>query len=308
MIKPYDWQAAIKASETLHRTTKSVLQTLATYMGKNGVAFPSTQTLASATGFTERCICTHLEKAAQSGWLIKSLRGKNGQGWKRHAYTAKIPEELKIGAQLPDASQALDIPQHGTERDSAPISLELEKGTERRSARNLNNISKGTERHDKKALNGVQSNYPSNYPIKDSAAAPLLDFQEVQDPKIKTYEGPYLTVTAEMFEEKRWYYSNLHGVEISDDELGDFLTRREREFLAKLPAGDNRLTAGKWSSTWNEFNKFAAAKREQLQQEEPEKVFAPKKKAALDKILKSRPQSRTRAQDRNLFDKAACRA
>lgn len=307
MIKPYEWQAAIKGSDALHRTTKSVLQTLATYMGKNGEAFPSTKTLASATGLTERSICTHLEKAAQSGWLMKSLRGKNGQGWKRHAYTALIPSELKNTEAAESTLQALDIPQHGTERDSAPIQLELEKGTERRSARNLNNLSKGTERHDKKALNGVQSNYPANYPIKDSAAR-LLDFQEVENPKSLTYDGPILKVTAEMFEEKRWLYSNLHGVEISDDELGDFLTRREREFLAKLPAGDNRLTAGKWSSTWNEFNKFAAAKREQLQQEEPEKVFAPKKKAALDKILKSRTQPKPRARGRNLFDKAACRA
>ena len=125
-MKVWSWRQSIQKSP-LQSTTKLVLLNLSIYMNELGHGcFPSTKTQASDTGLSERSICTHLDIAQENGFLIKSVHGYSGKGWKRHEYVASYPE--------------------GTELDSAPKD-------------------EGTEPDDIKALKEVQSNTPLNTPI-----------------------------------------------------------------------------------------------------------------------------------------------
>ncbi len=127
--KAWSWRHAIIKSE-LPATTRHVLLTLSCYMNELGEGcYPTTKTLASATGLSERAICTHLDKAHTTGWLGRKRHGFAGQKWANHEYEPSFPEE---------------------------------KGTERGSVRTC----EGAEPNDTKALNEVQSNSPSTSPIE----------------------------------------------------------------------------------------------------------------------------------------------
>lgn len=106
---------------------------------KGASCFPSTETLARETGLSERCVCTHLERAIDNGWLSRERARFGGQRWRRNSYQATIPIAVK---------KALNEVQH--------VGLE---GTEHHS--------EGTECDDTKALNDVQSN--STYNSKNTS-------------------------------------------------------------------------------------------------------------------------------------------
>ncbi|MCJ8501029.1 helix-turn-helix domain-containing protein [Desulfatitalea alkaliphila] len=79
-----------------HSTTRLVLLALTVFMDPDGGnCFPSTATLATAAGISERSVCTHLDIAVETGWLFKAVAGHNGQGWRRHCYHPTIPKALK---------------------------------------------------------------------------------------------------------------------------------------------------------------------------------------------------------------------
>ena len=71
-------------------TTRLVMLTLATYTGRDLVAYPSAMTLAAATALTERAVRTHLDIAEQEGWIRRTLRGE-GKGWRNYVYTLSLP-------------------------------------------------------------------------------------------------------------------------------------------------------------------------------------------------------------------------
>lgn len=132
MSRAWTWRNAI-LSTNLQATTKHVLMVISTHMNDmGGGCYPSVKTISQLASLSERSVCTHIEIAAQAGWLAIEKHGFNGQGWARHEYKALWPE--------------------GTEFGSA------RQGTERRS--------EGTEPHDKKALNVVQSIELPKEPLK----------------------------------------------------------------------------------------------------------------------------------------------
>jgi len=136
----FRWQkmiASIHGPES--PTTRHVLLTLSLFMDNDGGScFPATRTIADNTGLSERSVCTHLELAANTGWIKKTERAGNGQAWKRHSYEAAIPEKA--------LKEVQHVEKKGTERGSA------------RQAKGTEPLSKGTEPDDKKALKEVQSN------------------------------------------------------------------------------------------------------------------------------------------------------
>jgi len=140
-MKPYTWRSAILRSG-LKPTTRHVLLTLSCYVNDVGQsAYPSTKTLASDTGLSERAVITHLHEASDAGWLKVRKHGFGGQNWSRNEYYPCTPAGF--------------FDTEGAEACSAPSEKALNvatKGTERRS--------KGTEPNDKKALKEVQSNSP----------------------------------------------------------------------------------------------------------------------------------------------------
>lgn len=124
-VKVWSWRDSIRQSN-IHSTTKLVLYNLSIYMNEAGDGcFPSTKTQSNDTGLSERTICTHLQKACDSGFITKSVHGYSGQGWARNEYIASYPK--------------------GTEPNTKALNL----------------MTKGTEPNDKKALKEVQSNSPS---------------------------------------------------------------------------------------------------------------------------------------------------
>ena len=85
-MKPYTWRAAILKSN-LMPTTRHVLLTLSCYVNDIGQsAYPSTVTLASDTGLSERAIITHLHMARELGWVKISKHGFGGQKWAHNEY------------------------------------------------------------------------------------------------------------------------------------------------------------------------------------------------------------------------------
>lgn len=121
-MKIWSWRHAIQKAD-LPSTTKLVLFNLSVHMNDAGEScYPSTGKQAQDTGLSERSVCTHLDKAADAGFIEKKRHGYGGQKWARNEYFATYPK--------------------GTEPD----------------AKALNLFPKGTEPDDKKALNDVQSN------------------------------------------------------------------------------------------------------------------------------------------------------
>lgn len=145
MSRAWTWRNAI-LSTNLQATTKHVLMVISTHMNDmGGGCYPSVKTISQLASLSERSVCTHIEIAAQAGWLAIEKHGFNGQGWARHEYKALWPE--------------------GTESGSA------RQGTERRS--------QGTEPHDKKALNVVQSIELPKEPLKEHPKGEPDGFAEI---------------------------------------------------------------------------------------------------------------------------------
>ena len=87
------WQKAIISEQGPEKTTRLVLLVLSIFMDMDGMCFPSTVIIAKAAKISERCVCEHLEKANKAGWIKKMVAGHSGQGWKRHKYSAVIPDK-----------------------------------------------------------------------------------------------------------------------------------------------------------------------------------------------------------------------
>ncbi len=120
-------------------TTRLVLHTLAVHMDPaGGSCFPSTKKLSVESGLSERVVWHHLAVAANAGWILKSLSGKNGQGWKRNQYRATLPKALTESQQLTEK---------GTDAGSVPTQKGTDFGAE------------GTDFERKKALTQGQSSY-----------------------------------------------------------------------------------------------------------------------------------------------------
>ncbi len=136
----WNWMHAIRDSN-LPSTTRHVLLTLGTYMNPDGSnAFPATKTLARSTGYSERTVCTHLENAAKSGFILRNKRGPGyGQSWAKNMYQACIPKSAK------DTDFTVSAHRKGTEPND-----------------------KGTEPNNRKLLKEVQSTNPEPNQIPTS--------------------------------------------------------------------------------------------------------------------------------------------
>jgi len=151
------WERAVMSERgPVNPTTRHVLLTLATHAGRDLTAYPSTKTLASETALTERAVCTHLELAAQEGWIARALRGE-GKGWKSHIYTLTVP------VPLPTEPRSAAYPPHGTEPRSAANGNGAERDAEGAEPGAL-----GAERSDNMVLNDVQSNNVLNTSLNTS--------------------------------------------------------------------------------------------------------------------------------------------
>lgn len=140
-------------------TTRHVLLTLAVHMKCSGAdCFPSIQTIAEETALSERAVKKHLRTAEEEGWIHRTSRGINGQGWRRMKYLPLMP----------DAVNGVHHVEHeGGEADAPPSP----KGGERPAPRSP----EGGERRSRKVVNEVHPNQEENQEGTTTAAEEELD-------------------------------------------------------------------------------------------------------------------------------------
>lgn len=161
----YSWIRKVMSPAGPPSTTRLVLSALAIHMDSDGGScFPSTRLLAEETGLSHRSVLTHLEQAAEVGWIRRKPRGHSGRGWRLHAYEPAIPDEPdEVVKEVHHEKGERD------ERDSPPIKVRGEGGSpaqpdgggERGSSR------KGGrgEPHDVDVVKEVHQRFPMSSPV-----------------------------------------------------------------------------------------------------------------------------------------------
>lgn len=147
----FSWRQAVLESE-LQATTKLVLLTLACHMNDAGEScFPSIQKLCKETSLSNRAVITHLQVAADLGWIEISKHGFAGQQWARNEYRPSWPQ----GSELPS------LPQGGEPASLPPKAVNV--------------VPKGSEPDDGKAVKEVHTSTPVSTPrstsVTNSASA-----------------------------------------------------------------------------------------------------------------------------------------
>lgn len=95
-LSSWTWRAEVSKAK-LEASTKHVLLTLSLHFNEYGEgAFPSYETLAERTGLSRSTVIRHIEKAAKSGWIIKTTRHCKIKGNESNLYTASVPYDVKI--------------------------------------------------------------------------------------------------------------------------------------------------------------------------------------------------------------------
>lgn len=136
----FDWRSAVASKYGPESsTTRHVLLTLSLWMSVKGDGcYPSTRTLAEASGLSRRSVETHLATAISEGWIARDQHGFSGQGWKRYEYAAKIPRSVLAAIQAEKKGGEGDSPrtsEGGEPRDkkvgkevptSTPLELSIE--------------------------------------------------------------------------------------------------------------------------------------------------------------------------------------
>ena len=128
------FQLALRESD-LEGVTKGILFALSTYAKPDGSdCYPSTQTLATASGFSRRTVEMHLSKAEAAGWFIRHQDKFDGQKWANYTYqlTAKgcagdsqayekDAQELRKGWESDDKKDAKEVPTNITDNITTNI-------------------------------------------------------------------------------------------------------------------------------------------------------------------------------------------
>jgi len=89
----YDWRDRGASSQgPKSPVMRHVLLTMSLNMDEKCYCFPSIKYLAKRTGLTEKTVGKHLNNAVKLGWLIRRIRGVNGQGWRCYEYLGTYPQ------------------------------------------------------------------------------------------------------------------------------------------------------------------------------------------------------------------------
>jgi hypothetical protein len=59
--------------------------------------YPSIETLARETGLSRIAIIKHINSSISLGWIVRTVHGYSGQGWRRHQYSIGEPIEEPEG-------------------------------------------------------------------------------------------------------------------------------------------------------------------------------------------------------------------
>jgi DNA-binding transcriptional MocR family regulator len=150
----FQWRTAVVSEAgPASPITRHVLLTLSLHMDKaGGSCFPSTRTLAAETALSRRAVEMHLATAEAAGWIRRTERRGTGQGWRRMAYTARLPQNV-----------VKDVPHEG----GAPRSPRTPKGGAPDSPRRA----EGGEPHAQKVAHHVPLSTSVNSPEEGAVIA-----------------------------------------------------------------------------------------------------------------------------------------
>ncbi len=158
----WTWRKAVATESGLPATTRHVLLTLSLWMNELGEGcYPSVKTLVEATGLSNRSVITHLQKAAEMGWIIVSQHGFRGQKWRSNEYRAAWPGRSELPQNDVNFEQNID------QSDEEKV-VNLTTGGEPNAQKVVNLMHKGGEPNDIKVVKEVHTNSPKNNPINNT--------------------------------------------------------------------------------------------------------------------------------------------
>ncbi len=92
----FEWRRLVASEHGPHPTMRHVLLTLSLHMNADGSScYPSIRRLAVESGLHRGTVNRHLQLAEEDGWLDRTLRGLQGQGWKRLEYRPAFPRGVR---------------------------------------------------------------------------------------------------------------------------------------------------------------------------------------------------------------------
>lgn len=163
----FSWRQAILDSK-LQPTTRHVLLTLSCHMNDAGEScYPSISLLCKETGLSNRAVITHLQKAADAGWIEVAKHGFAGQRWARNDYKMAWPYRTKkVVNEVHDLDdKAVNLVPQGSEPNDIEAVNEVHTSTPSNSPKNtpLNTITKPKKLAAETLLAGIDPQVASDY-------------------------------------------------------------------------------------------------------------------------------------------------
>ncbi len=107
-LEPNFWRQAIRDHGPNCPTTRATLLMLSTFMNRDGIAYPSQETLAAATCFHANSVQRAIKRANSEGWIwIESQKSEKGRGWRKNTYIAVVPDTVPLSAKAQASSDRL---------------------------------------------------------------------------------------------------------------------------------------------------------------------------------------------------------
>ena len=85
-VAPWTWAKALRDHGPNEQGFLLVMHTLRTYMDRDGLAYPSQQTLARGARMHVRNVRRHLRRAEELHWIETSSAGRTHRDWRHNAY------------------------------------------------------------------------------------------------------------------------------------------------------------------------------------------------------------------------------
>ncbi len=138
-VAPWTWRQALRDHGPVDSGFLLSMLMLATYMNRDGYAYPSQATLAKASRRSVRMLRRYINRAEEMNWLAVVTAGHTGQGWRHHGYRACVPDEIPLTDADEDISRALEAQlgeiQPGERADTVMSSSSLKRADTSMAAR-----------------------------------------------------------------------------------------------------------------------------------------------------------------------------
>lgn len=95
VVPPWVWRKALRDRGPRSPSLLLTLYTIATFMNRDGYAFPGFDLIAKGARTSTRTVQRHIAEARRTGWLGVEAAGTK-KGWRKNSYRAAIPDDLEL--------------------------------------------------------------------------------------------------------------------------------------------------------------------------------------------------------------------